>query len=145
MYLSYFLNKLKKAIRVISFAKKYDHTEPLFKKHKILPFRDQITYKKAVYVWKVANGYAPDVTAKIFVKNDQNQKKFVLPHPPNDKAKNYFVYSCVLAWNTVPDVLKNVTIFSAFTRNLKGYLLGDPIENNIFVNENARINNNTNT
>ena len=97
-------------------------------------------------MWKITNGYAPKVLSDFFVSNEQNNTKFVLPHPPNEKAKNYFVYSCVLAWNTVPDVLKNVTIFSAFTRNLKGYLLGDPIENNIYINENARVNNNnTNT
>ena len=69
-----------------------------------------------------------------------DQKKFVLPHPPNDKAKNYFVYSCILAWNRVPDALKRVTIFSAFTRNLKGHLLGEPIENNIHINNNIRNN-----
>ena len=133
--------KIKKAMRIISFAKtKYDHTEPLFKKHKILPFKEQVTYRKAVFMWKVANGYAPNVLSKIFVNQELDQKKFVLPHPPNDKAKNYFVYSCILAWNRVPDALKRVTIFSAFTRNLKGHLLGEPIENNIHINNNIRNN-----
>ena len=62
--------KLKKAIRIISFAKtKYDHTEPLFKKHKILPFKEQVAYRKAIFMWKVTNEYAPKVLSEFFVSN----------------------------------------------------------------------------
>ena len=44
--------KLKKAIRIISFAKtKYDHTEPFFKKHRILPLTEQINYRKSIFMW----------------------------------------------------------------------------------------------
>ena len=94
-------------------------------------------------MWKVANGFAPKILSKLFVTNETDQKKFVLPHPPNDKAKNYLVYSCVLAWNCVPEALKNTTIFSAFTRNLKGHLLGEPIEENIYINNNIRLTSNS--
>ena len=116
----------------------YDHTEPFFKKHRILPFKDLVTYRKAIFMWKVANGFAPNILSNLFVRNEVDQKKIVLPHPPNDKAKKYFVYSCVLAWNCVPDALKHATFFSAFTRNLKGHLLGEPIERNIHINNNIR-------
>jgi len=52
-------NKVKKAIRIISFSKtKYDHTAPLFKKHNILPFYDHIRLKKALFMWKTAHGYS---------------------------------------------------------------------------------------
>ena len=114
----------------------------MFKQHKILPFKDLVTYRKAVFMWKVANGYAPSVLSKFFTSHGQDPKKYVLPHPPNDHAKNYFVYSSILAWNCVPDALKHVTIFSTFTRNLKGHLQGEPIEDNIHLNNNIR--NNTN-
>ena len=135
--------KLKKAIRIISFAKtKYDHTEPLFKKHKILPFKEQVAYRKAVFMWKVTNEYAPKVLSEFFVSNGQDLTKYVLPHPPNDTAKEYFVYSCVMAWNSLPDVLRNTTIYSAFTRNLKKHLMGEPVENNILINNNIRNNSN---
>ena len=118
----------------------YDHTEPFFKKHKILPFKEQVTYRKTISMWKVANGFAPKILSKLFVASGNDQKKFVLPRPPNDTAKNYFVYSCVTAWNCVPDALRHATIFSAFTRNLKGHLLGEPIEENIFINNHIRNN-----
>ena len=91
-------------------------------------------------MWKVMNGYAPKVLAEFFVSNEQNTTKFVLPHPPNDTAKKYFVYSCVLVWNSLPDALRNTTIYTAFTRNLKKHLLGEPVENSIHINNNIRNN-----
>ena len=139
--------KIKKAIRIISFAKtRYDHTEPLFKQHRILPFRKLVQYRKAVFMWKITNGYAPKVLSESFVSNEheQNNKKFVLPHPPNDTAKEYFVYSCVQAWNCLPDVLRGTTIYTAFTRNLKKHFLGEPIEDSIHINNNIRNTNQNN-
>ena len=93
-----------------------------------------------MFMWKITNGYAPKVLSEGFVRNEQNQTKFVLPHPPNDKAKKYLVYSCVQAWNCLPDALRNTTIYTAFTRNLKKYLLGEPIEDSIQINNNIRNN-----
>ena len=96
-------------------------------------------------MWKVINGYAPKVLSDFFVSNEQNVTKFVLPHPPNDKAKNYFIYSCVLAWNCLPDALRNTTIYTSFVRNLKKYFLGEQIEDSIHINNNIRhANNNRN-
>ena len=133
--------KLKKAIRIISFAQtKYDHTKPFFEKHRILPFKEQVTYRKAIFMWKVTHGYAPKILTQFFVANEQNTSKFVQPRPPNDTAKVYFVYSCVLAWNNLPDALRNTTIYTAFSRNLKKHLLGEPVENSILVNNNIRNN-----
>ena len=131
------------AIRIISFAQtKYDHTEPFFKKHRILPFKNQVTYRKAVFMWKVFNGYAPNILSEFFVINEQNITKFVQPRPPNDTAKEFLIYSCVSAWNCLPDALRSVTIYTAFTRNLKKHLLGEPLENTVFLNNNIRDNTN---
>ena len=44
-FLDPIVKKLKKAMRIISFAKTmYDHTEPFFKKLRILPFKELVTY-----------------------------------------------------------------------------------------------------
>ena len=96
-------------------------------------------------MWKAIHGYAPKILSEFFASNEQNPTKFVLPHPPNNTAKNYFVYSCVLVWNSLPDTLRNTTMYTAFTRNLKKYLLGEPVENSILINDNIRNNNNNNT
>ena len=85
-------------------------------------------------MWKITNGYAPKVLSDFFVRNEQNNTKFVLPHPHNEKAKNYFVYSCVLAWNCLPDTLRNTAIYTSFARNLKKHFLGEQIEDSIRIN-----------
>jgi hypothetical protein len=118
------VTKLKKAIRIISFSETmYDHTEPLFKKHKILPFKQHVMLRKAIFMWKLANGYMPNTITKLFTPNLHNQYKFVLPHPGNDRAKLHFVYSCITAWNHVPDTLKTVTTLSNFSLKYKELLL----------------------
>ena len=74
-------------------------------------------------MWKIANGYMPDVITKLFTPNLHNRLKFVLPYPGNDRAKLYLVYSCITAWNQVPDTLKTVTTLSNFSLKYKEHLL----------------------
>ena len=93
-------------------------------------------------MWKVFNGYAPNILSEFFVINEQNITKFVQPRPPNDTAKEFLIYSCVSAWNCLPDALRSISIYTAFTRNLKKHLLGEPLENTVFVNNNIRTNTN---
>ena len=117
-------NKLKKAIRVISFAPtRYDHTNPLFKQHNILPFHKHVSLRKAIFMWKLAHGYQPDIIAEFFTENLHNQYKYVLPHPRNESAKTYFVYSCIKEWTVVPDTLKTTSTLSNFTLKYKTHLL----------------------
>ena len=117
-------NKLKKAIRIISFAPTmYDHTDPLFKQHNILPFHKHVSLRKAIFMWKLAHGYQPGVISNLFTENLHNQQKFVLPHPRNESAKSYFVYSCIKEWTVVPDTLKNTSTLSNFTLKYKTLLL----------------------
>ena len=103
----------------------YDHTIHLFKQHKILTLAQLITLKKATFIWKLANGCLPSVLSKLFVTNAQNHLKFVIPHPRNEKDKLQIVTSSIIAWNTVPDDIKNTTIYSNFVRRFKEYLI-DP-------------------
>ena len=117
-------NKLKKAIRVISFAQTmYDHTDPLFKQHNILPFHKHVSFRKALFMWKLAHGYQPKVVSDLFTGNLHNQIKFVLPHPRNESAKSYFVYSSIKEWNAVPDTLKLTSTLSNFSLKYKTHLL----------------------
>ena len=61
--------KIKKAIRVLSFKNKYEHTVPLFKDHQILPFECQIKHKQAIFMWKLHNGYIPPPISELFTLN----------------------------------------------------------------------------
>ena len=117
--------KLKKAIRVLSFSKTmYDHTEPLFKKYDILSFKNHVTFRKAIFMWKVAHGYMHDTISNLFTVNLRNHLKFVLPYTGNEKSKFYFVTTCIKEWNQVPDSIKILSTLSSFKLQLKNHLLG---------------------
>ena len=117
-------NKMKKAIRLISFAKtKFDHTTPLFKKHKILPFRELEKLKKASLMWQVTHGYSPPTITNLFTKNQHNPLRFVLPRVKNDHDKLLFDYSCIKAWNLFSDTIKSSSTFSSFKSKAKSQLL----------------------
>ena len=74
--------KVKKAIRIISFAKtKYDHTIPYFIQHKILPFRELIKFRKASFMWKIKHGYLSNILTNLFTLNLHNQKKICSSSP----------------------------------------------------------------
>ena len=75
-------------------------------------------------MWKIHYGYIKTPILKLFTKNLQNEQKYVLPHPRNEKGKNQFVYTCVKAWNTVPEDIKKITLFKSFTTRYKEFLLG---------------------
>ena len=116
-------NKVKKAIRIISFSKtKYDHTAPLFKKHNILPFYDHILLKKALLMWKTAHGYSPPAINQLFTKNLRDELKFVLPKPHNEHDKLLLTYSSITAWNSLNVSLTTITIYSKFKNACKEYL-----------------------
>ena len=117
--------KVKKAIRIISFAKtKYDHTLPLFKHHKILPLHDQIELNKASFMWKISNGHVPPTINNLFTVNLFDPQKFNLPHPRIEHDKILLGYSCVKTWNTIPTNFKNLS-FKTFTKKYKEYLINN--------------------
>ena len=116
--------KVKKAIRIISFAKtKYDHTIPYFIQHKILPFRELIKLRRATFMWKIKHGYLSNILTNLFTLNMHNQKRFVLPHPKNNREKLLLVYTCTSIWNSIPEKIRDLTTYGAFTKTYKEHLL----------------------
>ena len=116
--------KMKKAIRTISFSKsKYEHTDPLFKKHAILPFFDLVNFKKASLLWQVTHGYAPATVSKLFTVNQRNQLRYILPKITKEHDKLLLVYSAITAWNSLTDSLKGTSTFSSFKEKCKKLLL----------------------
>ena len=144
--------KVKKAIRIISFAKtKYDHTIPYFIQHKILPFRELIKLRRATFMLKIKHGYLSNILTNLFTLNMHNQKRFVLPRPKNNREKLLLVYTCTSIWNSIPENIRDLTTHGAFTKMYKEHLLhsidneyNDNNNNNNNINNNNNNNNNNN-
>ena len=118
--------QVKKAIRTISFSKtKYDHTIPLFTKLKILPFHELITHKKATFLWKITQNLISSPLNKLFLNNPRNNLKFILPPTKNNKDKLILNYSCIEAWNTVPQNIKISNSLKTFSSKLKEHMLNN--------------------
>ena len=58
--------KIKKAIRIISFKNKDYHTDALFKDLEILPLEKSIELKNAKFMWRLHNNYLPESLSKNF-------------------------------------------------------------------------------
>ena len=52
-------DKMKKALRTISFNKSNNPTEPLFQEHQILKFENQKNLQTACFMWKLHNNETP--------------------------------------------------------------------------------------
>ena len=118
--------KIKKAIRVTSFSKtKYEHTTPLFKQQKVLPFYEYVCLRKASFMWKIAKGCLPLNINAIFTPNMRNHQRFVLPHSRTEHDKRLLEYSCIEAWNSVPTKFKEISNFKLFTMKYKEHLLSN--------------------
>ena len=89
---------IKKAIRVIAFENKYEHTSPLVKELGILPLDQQIQLKQAAFMWNVHNRYIPPPTSDMFALNTSeivrrmNPNKYHLPNPRLKYAKRHISY-----------------------------------------------------
>lgn len=68
----------KKAIRSINLANYNAHTDPLFKKSKILKIKDQLTYESSLFMYDYVNNILPHSFNKMFMTN-QERNPYIQP------------------------------------------------------------------
>ena len=94
---------LKKAVRIISFKHRQEHSAPLFKNLEILPLDHQITYRKSSFMWKLAHNQLPIKITSNFNLNVTHNNiaqrlilgNYHLPTPRLDYAKRHITFSGV--------------------------------------------------
>ena len=121
-------NCIKKAVRIIASKNKFEHTTPIFKELKILPFDLQVKLNKGIFMWKIYKHHIPPPISNLFKQNNStimtriNPTKYLLPNPTNERDKRNLTYSCVKLWNTqIPEHLKILN--KNFNKKYKSYLL----------------------
>ena len=130
------LNKIKilqkKAIRTITKSKSREHTEPLFKQLKILPFDKIVQMSKINFMHAVRYKYAPDTFHSTWQLNEdrnldyemRNATDFNLPVPRTEFFKKQPMYSLPLAWNSFND-MKLQPNKTTFQKYVKEFLLSE--------------------
>ena len=110
----------KKAIRLISNAGYYEHTNPLFISHKILKLKDLYLFQLGVYVYKNPENF--DFRSE----HSYNTRQAGNLRPPLQRLRSseqsVFSKGCSL-WNELPEPIKTADSLEKFKRSLKEYYL----------------------
>ena len=117
---------MKKAIRIITFSKRQDHTLPLFHKLEILPLDSCIKLKQATFMWKVEHNFLPTAIMANFntysseIITRLNMNKIRLPSPWLNIDKRLITFECVKLWNNeIPNDMKHSTsLIRTFTKKI---------------------------
>jgi hypothetical protein len=81
--------KQKQALRIINGAKFNAHTEPLFKKSKILPLSDLIIFFKLQFMHQFIQGFLPTSFTNMWIKNSERRQAAEEEGRGNFELRNY--------------------------------------------------------
>ena len=121
----------KKAIRVVCNESYLAHTDPLFKKHDILPVEKQIEYSSLLFMHDYLNEKLSTSFNYTWVRNNQLQNNYVLrngndlhiqPHKYEYLKRHPFLNFPNL-WNNLSQDLKDIESKQIFSKQLKKGLL----------------------
>ena len=102
----------KKALRIVTKSKVNEHTGPLFKANKILPFDKLCLQAKLLVMHLVHYNYAPHSFNDIFPTNHarnidhnlRNQNEYKIPGCRLEWFKKFPLYTFPPAWNNLGDL-----------------------------------------
>ena len=119
-----------KAIRIMTFKKSTDATEPLYKQRNILPLLHNIILNQCKFLWKYTHNLLPkscNDTLQDFgvipYGREDNSFKLQTPLQRTDHGIRFLGYSGVRSWNMiVPKHIRKSSFPKSFTKSLKEYL-----------------------
>ena len=130
------LTKLqKRAVRIISGKKSISHTEPLFKKLKLLKIEDLVYLKLYKFCYKLEKRNLPFYFLdNLFVKVNsvhtrslRTSDMYRIPRLRHEFARNSISYSATNAYNNCPEIIRtkiNTHSMKGFANYIKHYYLG---------------------
>jgi len=133
-------NCQKKAVRIIAGEKYNAHTEPIFKKFKILKVSDLCTLQELKFCFKLENSMLPEYfQTNLFIRNtnihQHNTRSANAYHIPRIKfvfARNKIQFIIATAYNNAPILIRNkfyTHSFPGFTKYVKNHVIENYSEN----------------
>ena len=114
-------NKIKKAVRIISFKDSFTHSTPLFKKLNILPLRYSINSKLAKFMWKLYNEELPDT---LTVNFHSNPRTFISYQESRLASLEKFVlFEGPKIWKKIPNLIRTKTTLKTFSKSLLNHYM----------------------
>jgi len=135
----------KSAIRILDSSRYNSHTEPLFKKHSILPFENLTIFFNLQIIFFYKNNKLPSSFNNMWevnppIDNDNGERLGQMQLRPRGFFQHKFtrlaindkfpLYNLTRLWNNFPDeIIKNFTSKKQFNSNLKRFFLNQLREN----------------
>jgi hypothetical protein len=121
----------KKAIRIMTNSPYNAHTNPLYKKHRILPYDLLIKQAQLTFMHSIEHNLAPRSFFTTWTKNSdrepainlRNANDFYLPQPRTETFKKSTYYALPSAWNALSPYIKYQPNKLTFKWALKAHLL----------------------
>ena len=129
--------KIKKAVRIISFKNSDYHTDPLLKELEILPLEKSIELKNAKFMWRLHNNYLPDSLSKNFRSSERTN--YTTSISRLESLKRFILFSGPKLWNELPRSITMKPSLNSFSNTLKRYYIFGVIDN---INTRANSRNN---
>ena len=133
-YLDPLIKIQKRAVRVISFAKRLDHTDPLFLNTRILKTKEIYIYSVQLFMFKFHNYKLPQVIYSLFTRNDtihdhstRQHNKLHVPLSKIQLTSTSVRTTGVLLYNHFYDILDMNCSYYTYKKKLKQYLLDNEI------------------
>ena len=141
--------KIKKAVRIMSFKNRDHHTDALFKELEILPLEKSIELKNAKFMWRLHNNYLPDSLSKNFRGSERTN--YTTSISRLESLKRFVLFSGPKLWNELPRSITMKPSLNSFSNTLKRYFTFGVIDNvntrtnnrNHASNHISRLDNNT--
>ena len=117
----------RRAIKLIHPEKHLD-TDIKFKQLKLLPLDRQLSYNKAIIVYKTLNNMVPPYMTKFCKKAcyRYGSNNLIIPRTRIDLYKTSFSFSGAILWNALPRYIQSSPSLTSFKRALKHHLLNVP-------------------
>ncbi len=119
------------AARLLVGAKKSRHISPILASLKWLPVNYRIKYKTLLFVFKAVHGMAPAYVSELIVvrqapRSLRSNNKLLLTVPRTHlklKGDRAFAVAGPKLWNSLPQILREVSTLNVFKVEVKNYLL----------------------
>jgi len=114
----------KKIIRIIHFSGFNSHTDPLFRKLKVMNIEQLYRYFVGIFVYKSLNKLLPERFSNYFSKNVTSRNIDTLrPAISSSRVSEFFVgFTGPHVWNTLPESIRKSKSLNLFKLNIKTLL-----------------------
>lgn len=120
-YLSQIYLQQKHLVRLISFRNRFEHTRPLFIKHRILPLKYLFVFKVLkLFYSKSGNIPINDNTYRLKLRHANH---FDIPRPMNAFFTKTYSFIAPKMFNLLPETIKKAKNKNLFLKKLKKWLL----------------------